>query len=100
MVGQVELRFQGQAEDIVQVRFRNSHSIIGGESRRLGIGQGDVRREDVHFGLGADVVLGLDVIQVALEVVDSFVVNALQFFIGQKLIISFDSTVFCSLFCF
>ena len=98
MVGQVELRFQGQAEDIVQVRFGNGHVVICRNGRRLGIGQGDVRRKDVDFGLGADVVLGLDVIQVSLEVVDGFVVNALQFLISQEAIVAFDGRIFRRLF--
>jgi hypothetical protein len=62
MVGQVEFRFQGQAEDVVQVRFGNGDVVIRCNSRRLGVGQGDIGREDVDFSLGADVVLSLDVV--------------------------------------
>ena len=98
MVGQVELRFQGQAEDVVQVRFGHSDVVICRNSRRLGVGQGDIGREDVDFGLGADVVLGLDVVQVALEIVDGFMVDALQLLISQETVIAFNSRVFRRLF--
>ena len=98
MVGQVELRFQRQAEDVVQVRFGDGDVIICRNGRRLGVGQGDIRREDVDLGLGADVVLSLDVIQVALEVVDGFMVDALQFLISQEAIVAFDGRIFRRLF--
>ena len=98
MVGQVQLRFQRQAEDIVQVRFSNGNVVVCRNSRRLGVGQGDVRRENVDFRLGADIVLSLDVIQMTLEVVDGFMVDALQFLISQKAVVAFDSRIFRRLF--
>ena len=62
MVGQVELRFQRQAEDVVQVPFGNGDVVICRNGRRLGVGQGDIGREDVDSCLRADIVLSLDVI--------------------------------------
>ena len=78
--------------------FGNGDVVICRNGRRLGVGQGDIGREDVDSGLGADVVLSLDVIQVALEVVDGFMVDALQFLISQEGIIALDSRIFRRLF--